>query len=132
MDEPESIYAIAKAGYEKLNNLIMIVNCNYQRLDGPVRGNSKVIQEFEGIFRGAGYDTIKLAWGGAWNDIVEADHDGRFIEVLEKTPDGDCQRYVAKKDGALIRKELFENHGLGDRCAHLSDDELLSAFMQPG
>merc|ERR1719210_25289 len=132
MDEPESIYAIARAGYEKLNNLIMIVNCNYQRLDGPVRGNSKVMQEFEGVFRGAGFDTIKLIWGSVWNDLIDNDPDGKFIEALERTPDGDCQRYAAKQDGALIRAELFEGNGLGDRVAHLSDAELLSAFMQPG
>jgi len=132
MDEPESIYAIARAGYERLNNLIMIVNCNYQRLDGPVRGNSKVIQEFEGIFRGAGYDCIKLIWGDVWNDLVDNDIDGQLIEVLERTPDGDCQRYSAKQDGALIRAEIFEANGLLDRVAHLSDAELLSAFMLPG
>mmetsp|Transcript_26609 Transcript_26609/g.76710 ORF Transcript_26609/g.76710 Transcript_26609/m.76710 type:complete len:1047 (-) Transcript_26609:79-3219(-) len=132
MDEPESIYAIARAGYEKLNNLIMIVNCNYQRLDGPVRGNSKVVQEFEGLFRGAGFDCIKLVWGGAWNDLIDNDHDGKLIEVLERCPDGDCQRYAAKQDGALLRKEMFEANGLGDRVAHLSDDELISAFMMPG
>jgi pyruvate dehydrogenase E1 component len=132
MDEPETIYAIARAGYERLNNLIMIVNCNYQRLDGPVRGNSKVIQEFEGVFRGAGYDCIKLIWGDAFNDLVDNDHDGRLIEVLERTPDGDCQRYAAKADGALIRAEIFEANGLADRVAHLTDDELLSAFMLPG
>merc|ERR1719210_244537 len=132
MDEPESIYAIARAGYEKLNNLIMIVNCNYQRLDGPVRGNSKVMQEFEGVFRGAGFDCIKLVWGDAWNDLIDNDHDGKLIEVLERCPDGDCQRYAAKQDGALLRKEMFEANGLGDRVAHLSDDELISAFMIPG
>lgn len=132
MDEPESIYAIARAGYERLNNLIMIVNCNYQRLDGPVRGNSKVIQEFEGVFRGAGFDTIKLIWGSVWNDLVDNDPDGRLIEALERTPDGDCQRFAAKQDGALVRAELFEANDLGDRVAHLTDAELLSAFMQPG
>mmetsp|Transcript_135760 Transcript_135760/g.378285 ORF Transcript_135760/g.378285 Transcript_135760/m.378285 type:complete len:1053 (-) Transcript_135760:276-3434(-) len=132
MDEPESIYAIARAGYERLNNLIMIVNCNYQRLDGPVRGNSKVIQEFEGVFRGAGFDCIKLIWGDVWNDLVDNDHDGRLIEVLERCPDGDCQRYAAKQDGALVRKEIFEANGLADRVAHLSDQELISAFMLPG
>jgi len=132
MDEPETIYAIARAGYERLNNLVMIVNCNYQRLDGPVRGNSKVIQEFEGIFRGAGFDCIKLIWGDAWNDLVDNDHDGKLIEVLERTPDGDCQRYAAKQDGSLIRREIFEANGLADRVAHMSDDELLSAFMLPG
>jgi len=132
MDEPESIYAIARAGYERLNNLIMIVNCNYQRLDGPVRGNSKVMQEFEGVFRGAGYDAIKVIWGSEWNSLVENDHDGRFIDLLERTPDGDCQRYAAKQDGALLRKEMFEDNGLGDRVAHWSDDELIAAYMQPG
>jgi pyruvate dehydrogenase E1 component len=132
MDEPETIYAIARAGYEKLNNLIMIVNCNYQRLDGPVRGNSKVIQEFEGVFRGAGYDAIKLIWGDAFNDLIENDHDGRLIEALERCPDGDCQRFAAKQDGSLVRKELFEANGLGDRVAHMTDEQLLSAFMLPG
>eukprot|EP00928_Gymnodinium_smaydae_P090594 TRINITY_DN7437_c0_g1_i1.p1 TRINITY_DN7437_c0_g1~~TRINITY_DN7437_c0_g1_i1.p1 ORF type:complete len:1095 (+),score=221.43 TRINITY_DN7437_c0_g1_i1:63-3287(+) len=132
MDEPETIYAIARAGYERLNNLIMIVNCNYQRLDGPVRGNSKVIQEFEGLFRGAGFDCIKLVWGDAWNDLVDNDHDGRLVEVLERCPDGDCQRFAAKADGGLIRRELFEANGLEDRVAHMSDSELLSAFMLPG
>lgn len=132
MDEPETIYSIARAGYERLNNLIMIVNCNYQRLDGPVRGNSKVVQEFEGLFRGAGFDCIKLIWGDAWNDLLDNDHDGRLVEVLERTPDGDCQRYAAKQDGALLRREMFEANGLADRVAHLSDDELISAYMLPG
>jgi len=132
MDEPESIYAIARAGYERLNNLIMIVNCNYQRLDGPVRGNSKVVQEFEGLFRGAGFDCIKLIWGGVWNDLIDNDQDGKFIEVLERTPDGDCQRYAAKQDGALLRSEMFVANGLEDRVAHLSDEELISAFLVPG
>jgi len=115
-----------------LNNLIMIVNCNYQRLDGPVRGNSKVVQEFEGVFRGAGFDVIKLIWGSQWNELVDNDPDGKFIETLERTPDGDCQRYAAKQDGALLRKEMFENNGIADRVAHWTDDELISAYMQPG
>jgi len=132
MDEPESIYAIARAGYERLNNLVMIINCNYQRLDGPVRGNSKVIQEFEGLFRGAGFDCIKLIWGAEWDKLIEADFDGRLIEVLERCPDGDCQRYAAKQDGALVRAEIFVANGLEDRVAHLNDDELLSAFLQAG
>jgi len=132
MDEPESIYAIARAGYERLNNLIMVVNCNYQRLDGPVRGNSKVIQEFEGVFRGAGYDCIKLVWGSAWTSLIERDSDGRFIDVLERTPDGDCQRFSAKQDGALLRKEMFIDNGIGHLVEHWSDDELLAAYLQPG
>jgi pyruvate dehydrogenase E1 component len=101
-------------------------------LDGPVRGNSKVVQEFEGVFRGAGFDCIKLVWGDAWNELIDNDHDGKLIEVLERCPDGDCQRYAAKQDGAMLRRELFEANGLGDRVAHLSDDELISAFMLPG
>lgn len=132
MDEPETINAIAVAGRERLNNLIMIVNCNYQRLDGPVRGNSKVIQEFEGVFRGAGFDCIKLVWGSAFNELVDNDHDGRLIEALERCPDGDCQRFSAKQDGSLLRKELFEANDLGDRVAHLTDEELLSAYITPG
>lgn len=132
MDEPESITAISVAGREKLNNMIFIVNCNYQRLDGPVRGNSKVIQEYEGTFRGAGFDVIKLIWGGKFSDLVEADHNGRLIEALESTPDGDCQRLHAKADGALIRKDIFEKYGLLDRVAHWSDEELLEAFQRPG
>eukprot|EP00427_Karlodinium_veneficum_P028371 CAMPEP_0169198908 /NCGR_PEP_ID=MMETSP1016-20121227/9064_1 /TAXON_ID=342587 /ORGANISM="Karlodinium micrum, Strain CCMP2283" /LENGTH=1047 /DNA_ID=CAMNT_0009275677 /DNA_START=8 /DNA_END=3151 /DNA_ORIENTATION=- len=131
-DEPESVTAISVAGREKLNNLIIIVNCNYQRLDGPVRGNSKVIQEYEGMYRGAGFDVIKVIWGGKFNELIEADHDGRLIEALERTLDGDCQRLHAKADGALIRKDIFAKHGLEDRVAHLSDDDLLAAFQKPG
>lgn len=132
MDEPESITAISVAGRERLNNMIFIVNCNYQRLDGPVRGNSKVLQEYEGTFRGAGFDVIKLIWGGKFNELIENDYDGKLIEALEATPDGDCQRLHAKADGALIRKDIFEKHGLLDRVAHWSDDELLEAFQTPG
>eukprot|EP01060_Flectonema_neradi_P027067 TRINITY_DN36702_c0_g1_i1.p1 TRINITY_DN36702_c0_g1~~TRINITY_DN36702_c0_g1_i1.p1 ORF type:complete len:1033 (+),score=275.88 TRINITY_DN36702_c0_g1_i1:52-3150(+) len=131
MDESETISAIAVAGRERLNNMIFIVNCNYQRLDGPVRGNSKVIQEFEGLFRGAGFDCIKLVWGEAWNKLVEADHDGKLVDALEGHPDGDCQRLAAKMDGSLIRKEIFRGD-LSERVSHLSDEELLEAFMNPG
>ena len=81
MDEPESITAISVAGRERLNNMIFIVNCNYQRLDGPVRGNSKVLQEYEGTFRGAGFDVIKLIWGGKFNELIENDYDGKLIEA---------------------------------------------------
>eukprot|EP00931_Biecheleriopsis_adriatica_P117705 TRINITY_DN931_c0_g1_i1.p1 TRINITY_DN931_c0_g1~~TRINITY_DN931_c0_g1_i1.p1 ORF type:complete len:1062 (+),score=241.89 TRINITY_DN931_c0_g1_i1:80-3265(+) len=132
MDEPESITAISVAGRERLNNMIFIVNCNYQRLDGPVRGNSKVIQEYEGTFRGAGFDVVKLIWGGKFNELIENDKDGKLIEALESIPDGDCQRLHAKADGALVRKDIFEKHGLLDRVAHWSDAELLEAFQMPG
>lgn len=131
-DEPETVTAASVAGRERLNNVIFIVNCNYQRLDGPVRGNSKVIQEFEGVYRGAGWDVIKLIWGGKFNELIESDHDGKLIEALENTPDGDCQRLHAKGDGALIRSDIFGKHGLLDRVAHWSDEELLHAFQVPG
>lgn len=131
-DEPESVTAISVAGREKLNNFIMIINCNYQRLDGPVRGNSKIIQEFEGNYRGAGFDVLKVIWGGKFNELIEADHDGQLITALENTPDGDCQRLHSKADGALVRKDIFEKHGLLDRVAHWSDEELLAAFQMPG
>lgn len=131
-DEPEISAAISVAGRERLNNLIFVVNCNYQRLDGPVRGNSKVVQEFEGTFRGAGFDVIKLVWGTEFNKLIEADHDGRLIVALESIVDGDCQRLHAKADGALVRKEIFEANGLLDRVAHLSDQQLLEAFNTPG
>ena len=131
MDESETISAIAVAGRERLNNVVFIVNCNYQRLDGPVRGNSKVIQEFEGLYRGAGWDCIKLVWGGKWNELVEKNTDGKLIDVLENHPDGDCQRLAAKMDGKLIRKELFPGD-LAQMVEHMDDDELREAFMTPG
>ncbi|KAJ9459439.1 Pyruvate dehydrogenase E1 component [Diplonema papillatum] len=131
MDESETISAIAVAGRERLNNLVFIINCNYQRLDGPVRGNSKVIQEFEGLFRGAGWDCIKLAWGKEWNDLIENDFDGKLVDHLENHPDGDCQRLAALNDGAKIREELFPGE-LADRVKHLNDDQLRDAYMLPG
>jgi len=131
MDEAETVSAIAVGGRERLNNLCFIVNCNYQRLDGPVRGNSKVIQEFEGLFRGAGYDVIKLVWGSTMSKLIDEDHDGQLIEVLETMRDGDAQRLSAKNDGALIRKEIFEDHGLGDRVSHLKDADLVEAWNVP-
>eukprot|EP01061_Rhynchopus_euleeides_P014269 TRINITY_DN2473_c2_g1_i1.p1 TRINITY_DN2473_c2_g1~~TRINITY_DN2473_c2_g1_i1.p1 ORF type:complete len:1035 (+),score=413.29 TRINITY_DN2473_c2_g1_i1:90-3194(+) len=131
MDESETISAIAVAGRERLNNVVFIVNCNYQRLDGPVRGNSKVIQEFEGLFRGAGWDCIKLIWGGKWNDLIDDDADGTLTDQLENHPDGDCQRLAAGMDGAQIRKELFPGD-LAQKVDHMSDDELMDAYMTPG
>eukprot|EP00755_Sulcionema_specki_P011990 Sspe_Gene.8147::Locus_2779_Transcript_2_3_Confidence_0.500_Length_3240::g.8147::m.8147/K00163/aceE; pyruvate dehydrogenase E1 component len=131
MDESETISAIALAGRERLNNVIWIVNCNYQRLDGPVRGNSKVIQEFEGIFRGAGWDCIKLIWGGKWNDLVESDPEGRLVDRLENHPDGDCQRLAAEGSAANIREELFPGE-MAKMVEHFTDEELYEAFMNPG
>jgi pyruvate dehydrogenase E1 component len=131
-DEPESVTAIQVAGREKLNNFIMVLNANYQRLDGPVRGNSKIIQGAEGFYRGAGFNVIKVIWGGKFKELIEAAHDGKLIEALENTPDDDCQRLHAKAEGAFVRKDIFEKHGLLDRVAHWSDEELLEAFQMPG
>lgn len=106
MDEPESLGAIALAAREGLDNLIFVVNCNLQRLDGPVRGNSKIVQELEGDFRGAGWDVIKLLWGKGWDELLEKDTSGKLRQSMEETVDGDYQTFKSK-DGAYIRKNFF-------------------------
>jgi len=106
MDEPESLGAIGLAAREKLDNLIFVINCNLQRLDGPVRGNSKIVQELEGSFRGAGWEVIKLLWGRGWDDLLEKDTSGRLRQLMEETVDGDYQTFKSK-DGAYIRKHFF-------------------------
>jgi pyruvate dehydrogenase E1 component len=106
MDEPESLGAISMAAREKLDNLIFIVNCNLQRLDGPVRGNGKIIQELEGEFRGSGWNVIKLIWGGYWDALLARDKEGRLRKIMEDTVDGEYQNYKAN-DGAFVRKHFF-------------------------
>jgi pyruvate dehydrogenase E1 component len=106
MDEPESLGAIGMAAREKLDNLIFIVNCNLQRLDGPVRGNGKIIQELEADFRGAGWNVIKLIWGSYWDPLFARDTEGRLLRVMEETVDGEYQNYKAN-DGAFVRKYFF-------------------------
>lgn len=106
MDEPESRGAIDLAAREGLDNLIFVVNCNLQRLDGPVRGNGKIVQELEGDFRGAGWNVIKLLWGKGWDDLLENDHTGRLKQLMDETVDGDYQTFKSK-DGAYIRKHFF-------------------------
>ena len=106
MDEPESLGAIHLAAREKLDNLIFVVNCNLQRLDGPVRGNSKIVQELEGNFRGSGWDVIKLLWGKGWDDLLEQDTSGKLRQLMDETIDGDYQTFKSK-DGAYIRKHFF-------------------------
>tara|TARA_R110002020_G_scaffold254617_1_gene468330 strand:- start:6771 stop:7760 length:990 start_codon:yes stop_codon:yes gene_type:complete len=98
MDEPESIGAIGVASRDKLDNLIFVVNCNLQRLDGPVRGNGKVVQELESLFKGSGWNVIKLLWGSDWDPLFEQDKDGSLIKRLNETPDGQFQKY-AYSDG---------------------------------
>ncbi|MCQ0090664.1 pyruvate dehydrogenase (acetyl-transferring), homodimeric type [Roseovarius sp. M141] len=106
MDEPESLGAISLAAREKLDNLIFVVNCNLQRLDGPVRGNGKIVQELEGEFRGAGWEVIKLLWGKGWDELLEKDTTGRLRQLMDETVDGDYQTFKSK-DGAYIREHFF-------------------------
>ncbi len=109
MDEPESLGAIGLASREKLDNLIFIVNCNLQRLDGPVRGNGKIIQELEGEFRGAGWNVIKVIWGSYWDPLLARDKDGLLLDIMEQTVDGEYQNFKAN-DGAFVRKHFFGKH----------------------
>ena len=106
MDEPESLGAIGLAAREKLDNLIFVINCNLQRLDGPVRGNGKIVQELEGEFRGAGWNVIKLLWGSNWDPLLARDKDGALRKVMLDTLDGDYQAFKAN-DGAFVRKHFF-------------------------
>jgi pyruvate dehydrogenase E1 component len=123
-DEPESLGSISLAAREGLDNLIWVVNCNLQRLDGPVRGNGKVIQELEAVFRGAGWNVIKVIWGSAWDDLLARDKDGVLLERMNTTVDGEFQRY-ATEDGAYIREHFFgPDPRLRKLVEHLSDDEL--------
>ena len=124
MDEPETMGAIGLAGRDQLDNLIWVVNCNLQRLDGPVRGNGKIIQELEGDFRGAGWNVIKVVWGSRWDPLLETDVDGRLVHVMEESVDGEYQTYKAR-DGAYVREHFFgKDPVLLERVAHMSDDEI--------
>jgi len=124
MDEPESMGAIGMAGREKLDNLIIVVNCNLQRLDGPVRGNGKIIQELESDFRGAGWNVIKVIWGSGWDELLAKDKDGILQKVMMETVDGEYQNYKAK-DGAFVRKHFFGKHPqLLELVSKMSDDDI--------
>jgi len=124
MDEPESMGAISMATREILDNLIMVVNCNLQRLDGPVRGNGKIIQELEADFRGAGWNVIKVIWGSEWDELLARDKDGILKTVMMETVDGEYQNYKAK-DGAYVRQHFFGKHPkLLEMVSHMSDDEI--------
>jgi pyruvate dehydrogenase E1 component len=105
-DEPESLGALSVAAREKLDNLIFIVNCNLQRLDGPVRGNASIVQELEGVFRGAGWNVIKVLWGSEWDELFERDTSGLLLKRMEECVDGDYQNFKAR-GGAYVRKEFF-------------------------
>jgi pyruvate dehydrogenase E1 component len=123
-DEPESLGAISLAGREKLDNLIFVINCNLQRLDGPVRGNGKIIQELEGSFRGADWNVIKVIWGRMWDPLFAKDDDGLLQQRMEEAIDGDYQNYKAK-DGAYVREHFFGTRPeLKEMVEDLSDEEI--------
>jgi pyruvate dehydrogenase E1 component len=124
MDEPESLGSITLASREKLENLIFVVNCNLQRLDGPVRGNGKIIQELEAIFRGAGWNVIKVVWGGDWDTLIQNDRDGLLVRRLGEITDGQYQKYFVES-GEYFRQHLFgTDPRLLKMVEHLSDEQL--------
>jgi pyruvate dehydrogenase E1 component len=124
MDEPESLGAIGLAAREKLDNLVFIVNCNLQRLDGPVRGNGKIIQELEGEFRGAGWNVIKVIWGSYWDPLIAKDKEGILLRIMEETVDGEYQNYKAN-DGAFVRKHFFGKHPKAlEMVANMTDEDI--------
>src|SRR5207249_2171291 len=124
MDEPESLGSITLASRERLDNLIFVVNCNLQRLDGPVRGNGKIIQELEAIFRGAGWNVIKVVWGSDWDSLITNDRDGILVRRLGEITDGQYQKYFVES-GAYFRQNLFgTDPRLLKMVEHLSDEQL--------
>jgi len=123
-DEPESLGSISLAGRERLDNLVFVVNCNLQRLDGPVRGNGKIVQELEAVFRGAGWNVIKVLWGRDWDPLLEADASGLLIRRMGEAVDGDYQKYVVEP-GSYAREHFFGKYAETLKLVdHLSDDEL--------
>ena len=124
MDEPESMGALTMPVRERLDNLIFVINCNLQRLDGPVRGNGKIIQELEAAFRGAGWNVVKVIWGSRWDPLLAADHQGHLRRIMEETVDGEYQNYKAK-GGAYVREHFFGKYPeTAAMVANMSDDEI--------
>ncbi|MCG7970630.1 MAG: pyruvate dehydrogenase (acetyl-transferring), homodimeric type [Candidatus Thiodiazotropha taylori] len=124
MDEPEALGAISLAGRERLDNLVFVINCNLQRLDGPVRGNGKIIQELEGVFRGAGWNVIKVIWGGYWDPLFARDKNGVLLKRMEECVDGDYQAYKAK-GGAYTREHFFGKYPeLDEMVANMTDEDI--------
>jgi pyruvate dehydrogenase E1 component len=126
MDEPESRGAISFAAREKLDNLCYLINCNLQRLDGPVMGNGKIIQELEGLFKGAGWNVIKVVWGSGWDKLLAKDTTGKLLELMNETIDGDYQTYKAK-NGAYVREHFFGRYPeTAALVADMTDDEIFA------
>jgi pyruvate dehydrogenase E1 component len=124
VDEPEALGAIGMAAREKLDNLVFVVNCNLQRLDGPVRGNGKIIQELEGTFRGAGWEVIKVIWGRYWDPLLAQDKSGKLLKLMNETVDGEYQNYKAK-GGAYTRENFFGKYPeTAEMVANMSDHDI--------
>ncbi|MEI2278394.1 pyruvate dehydrogenase (acetyl-transferring), homodimeric type [Paenarthrobacter ilicis] len=124
MDEPESRGLLQLAANENLDNLNFVINCNLQRLDGPVRGNGKIMQELEAFFRGAGWNVIKVVWGREWDSLLEKDSDGALVKIMNETPDGDYQTYKAES-GGFVREHFFgKNPATKDMVADLDDEQI--------
>jgi pyruvate dehydrogenase E1 component len=124
MDEPESLGAIGLASRESLDNLVFVVNCNLQRLDGPVRGNGKIIQELEATFRGAGWNVIKVIWGSYWDTLLQRDKDGILLKRMEEAVDGEYQKFKSR-DGAYVREHFFGKYPeLKQMVANMSDEDI--------
>jgi pyruvate dehydrogenase E1 component len=127
-DEPESLGQLTLAARENLDNLLWVVNCNLQRLDGPVRGNGKIIQELEGVFRGAGWNVIKVIWGSDWDELLAKDTKGLLLKRMEETVDGEYQKYSVEP-GSYIRKHFFGKHPeLLAMVNHLTDEQLRKMY----
>ena len=123
-DEPESLGAISLAAREKLDNLVFVINCNLQRLDGPVRGNGKIIQELEANFRGTGWNVIKVIWGSGWDNLIAQDSSGMLLQRMEEAVDGEYQDFKSK-NGAYVREHFFGKYPeTRAMVANMSDDEI--------
>ena len=124
MDEPESRGLLQLAANDGLDNLVFVVNCNLQRLDGPVRGNGKIVQELEGFFHGAGWNVIKVLWGREWDELLAADRTGELVQIMNQTPDGDFQTYKGES-GRYIRDNFFgRTEATRQLVEQLTDDQI--------
>jgi len=131
VDEPESLGAISVAAREQLDNLIFVINCNLQRLDGPVRGNGKIIQELERVFRGAGWNVIKVIWGSNWDPLLAKDHTGRLVQLMNECVDGDYQTFKANH-GAFVREHFFARYPETAQLVANMTDEQIWALQRGG
>ena len=131
MDEPESMSALTLASREKLDNLVWVVNCNLQRLDGPVRGNGRIVDELEKLFRGAGWNVIKLVWGSDWDGLFARDRTGALVKAFANTVDGQMQTFAAK-DGRFKRDTFFGQNAELARLAQGMTDEQIDRLKRGG